>query len=171
MKITSANKFWLSLSRQDILKGNVGIRVHIALPTDNSIIESIQPFNAATNFSHPVMPKYKDLYLMVCMKSDKNGRYGHLDEYGNRYYYDSLRKGVESDYCNFYYDSNKYNMKLITSAHNDLGDSSSVTILSEIFKPLKSDLYKILDVYVENFVESGAMGLTYNVKIRYLEKK
>lgn len=168
MRITTANKFWLSLSRQDILKGNVGITVLTALPAANSIVESVQPFNAAINFAHPVMPKFKDHYLMVCMKSDIIGR---LDEYGYNYYYDSLRKGVKSDYCNLYYDSNKYNMKLITSSHNELTDSSTVTILSQIFKDLKSDLYKILDVYVEDFVVGEDNIPTYNVKIRYLEKK
>lgn len=168
MEITTANKFWLSLGRQDILKGNVGITVLTTLPTVNSIVESVQPFNAATNFAHPVIPKFKDRYLMVCMKSDKNGR---VDENGFRYYYDSLRKGVESDYCNLYYDSNKYNMKLITSSHDELTDGNSVTILSQIFKDLKSDLYKILDVYVENFAEPENEIPTYNVIIRYLEKK
>lgn len=168
MNITTANKFWLSLSRQDILKGNVGITVLLELPTDNSIANSAQPFTAATNFAHPVIPKFKEHYLMIAMKSDKNGRF---DEYGNRYYYDSLRKGVESNYCNFYYDSNKYDMKLITSSHNELEDQSTITLLSEFFKKSKSDLYKILDVYVENFVEPENDIPTYNVKIRYLEKK
>lgn len=168
MQITTANKFWLSLSRQDILKGNVGITVLKELPTVNSIANSVQPFNAATNFAHPVMPKFKEHYLMIAMKSDITGRF---DEVGYNYYYDSLRKGVESNYCNFYYDSNKYDMKLITSSHNELDDANTITILSEIFKELKSDLYKILDVYVENFVEPENDIPTYNVKIRYLEKK
>lgn len=165
MIITTANKFWLSLSPQDVLKGNVGITVFDALPDIVKIKNSAQPFDAATNMVHPILPKFQDRYLMVCIKSDKLGAW---DEAGqSRYYYDNLRKGVKSDYCNFYYDDNKYTMRLITSAHNELYDSGQVTVLSTLFANKK--LHRILDISITDIKYSTSEPTSYNIKIRYLE--
>lgn len=167
MAIAGANKFWLSLSPQDILKGNVGITVMSGLVISPDIKASVQPFDAATNMAHPVLPKFQDRYLMVVIKSDNLGPF---DEDGRlRYYYDNLRKGVESEYCNFYYDSDKYTMNLITSAHNEMTDGSSVTVLSTLFANKK--LHRILDIFVTDIKTSTTDPATYNVKIRYLEDK
>lgn len=167
MAITTANKFWLSLSPRDVLKGNVGITVMDVLFNTVDIKNSSQPFEAAVNMVHPVLPKFQDLYLMVAIKSDNLGPW---DEAGqSRYYYDNLRKGVESEYCNFVYDSDKYTMNLITSAHMAVTDASSVTVLSTLFANKK--LHRILDISVTDIKTSVSEPPTYNIKIRYLENK
>lgn len=168
MAITTANKFWLSLSPQNVLKGNVGITVMQGVVNTLEIKNSTQPFDAASNMVHPVLPKFQDLYLMVAIKSDNLGPY---DEEGRlRYYYDNLRKGVESEYCNFVYDSDKYAMNLITSAHNAATDATSVTRLSTLFTNKK--LHRILDISVTDIKPATASEPpTYNIKIRYLEDK
>lgn len=165
MAITTANKFWLSLSPQDVLKGNVGITVMREMVNTLDIKNSSQPFGTATNMVHPVLPKFQDRCLMVAIKSNNLGPY---DEKGqNRYYYDNLRKGVESEYCNFIYDSDKYTMKQITSAHNESRDEVDITILSTLFANKK--LYRILDISVTDIKTSASEPATYNIKIRYLE--
>lgn len=165
MLITTANKFWLSLSPQDVLKGNVGITVMGAVPDIVSIKNSSQPFDAANNMVHPVLPKFKDRYLMVAIKSDNLGPFDAAGQ--SRYYYDNLRKGVESEYCNFYYDDNKYSMRLITSAHNEINDNSQVTLLSTLFANKK--LHRILDIFITDIITSTSEPTSYNIKIRYLE--
>lgn len=166
MAIAGANKFWLSLSPQSILKGNVGITVMSGIIISPDIKASVQPFDSANNMVHPVLPKFQDRYLMVAIKSDKLGPF---DEDGRlRYYYDNLRKGVESEYCNFVYDSDKYTMNLITSAHNEMSDATSVTLLSTLFANKK--LYRILDIFITDIVKTGQEPTSYNIKIRYLEK-
>ena len=167
MAITTANKFWLSLSPQDVLKGNVGIAIQKDLVNTLDIKASTQPFDFAINMAHPVLPKFQDLYLMVVIKSDNLGSY---DEFGqNRYYYDNLRKGVKSDYCNFYYDSDKYTISLITSSHNEMTDATGVEVLSKLFANKK--LYRILDIYITDIVKPTTNDpMTYNIKVRYLAK-
>lgn len=167
MAITTANKFWLSLSPQDVLKGNVGIAIQKQLVNTLDIKASVQPFDMAINMAHPVLPKFQDLYLMVVIKSDNLGPW---DEAGQlRYYYDNLRTGVKSDYCNFYYDSDKYTISLITSAHNEATDQTSIEVLSKLFANKK--LYRILDIYITDIVKPTTNDpMTYNIKVRYLAK-
>lgn len=168
MAVTTANKFWLGISPQDVLKGNVGITVMGGLPDFLDIKNSVQPFDAANNMVHPVLPKFQDRYLMVAIKSDNLGHWDEAEQ--ARYYYDNLRKGVESEYCNFVYDSDKYIMNLITSAHNQMTDNNSVEVLSKLFANKK--LHRILDIFITDIKsETASEPATYNVKIRYLEDK
>ena len=167
MGITTANKFWLSLSKQDILKGNVGITVMEGVVIASQIKSTLAPFDAASSMVHPVLPKFQDLYLMVAIKRDNLGLH---DENGRILYYDNLRKSVESEYCNFVYDSDKYIMHLITSAHSIITDATSVTVLSTLFTNKK--LHRILDIYVTDIKPSTeSEPATYNITIRYLEDK
>lgn len=164
MAIATANRFWVSLSPQLILKGNVGFNAGTELGSTSAIKaeNDLPPFQYNTGFRHPVLPKFQNLYLNVSIRSEKSI---------NNYYYDNLRKSVLSDYCNYYYDSDKYVMKLITSSHDTINDSTQITLLSTLLSDKK--LYRVLDIYITDIVDYPEVSgqFKYNVKIRYLEKK
>lgn len=166
MAVTTANKFWLGISKQAILNGDVGFGCAENIPVSNDISMGI-PYYVGFGFAHPVIPKFNQLYLMVGMQSNQKGLVDPSTSIITRY--DALRKGINTEYVNFYYDSDKYNMNVITSSMNQIQYSNSMLTTSGLFANKK--LYKILDVYITDIKGDEATGYTFNLKIRYLEYK
>lgn len=163
MAITTANNFWLSLSKRQILD-DVGFTVLKNLP-EICVIKSDALLSNTVGYTHPILPKFQDYYLMVGIV-----QLCGYDSAHNELFCDKLRRGVQSEYVNYYYDSDKYNLNLITSKHSSLDDENQVSSFVTLFATKK--LYKIIDVYITDIVKNpNGDWYDYNIKIKYLEEK